>query len=74
MKLRYTTDREASVGRRAVAGRPTHTGSKAKWVGHVGGCVERTDASERYRCEACGETFESDAALERHLRAVGLVD
>jgi hypothetical protein len=25
-------------------------------------------------CEACGDSFESEAALERHVHEVGLVD
>lgn len=29
---------------------------------------------DRYRCEVCGETFESEAALERHVHETGLVD
>jgi len=32
------------------------------------------DARDRYRCEACEETFDSEAALERHVHGVGLVD
>lgn len=27
-----------------------------------------------YECDACGERFESEAALEEHVREVGLVD
>lgn len=29
---------------------------------------------EEYRCEACGETFETRTALERHVHEIGLVD
>lgn len=35
--------------------------------------TDDTDAEE-YVCEACGESFESEEALERHVREVGLVD
>ena len=29
---------------------------------------------DEYVCEACGESFESEEALDRHIREVGLVD
>lgn len=32
------------------------------------------DNDEEHVCEACGESFESEEALERHVREVGLVD
>jgi hypothetical protein len=32
------------------------------------------DGERSYVCEACGKSFESEAALEAHLRDVGLVD
>lgn len=37
---------------------------------------EPTDTTdeETYTCEACGESFESEAALERHINDVGIVD
>lgn len=35
---------------------------------------ETSDGSETYTCEACGKTFESEDALERHIHDVGLVD
>ena len=28
----------------------------------------------KHVCEACGESFESEAALERHVREVGLAE
>ncbi|WP_224448931.1 C2H2-type zinc finger protein [Haloprofundus salilacus] len=31
-------------------------------------------ASEPYVCETCGKEFESEEALEAHLRDAGLVD
>jgi hypothetical protein len=31
------------------------------------------DHEAEYECEACEKRFESEAALERHLRDVGLV-
>jgi DNA-directed RNA polymerase subunit RPC12/RpoP len=31
------------------------------------------EADEEYRCDVCGETFESDAALRDHVYSVGLV-
>ena len=33
--------------------------------------MERDDS---YRCDACGETFETEAELERHVHDIGLVD
>ena len=33
-----------------------------------------TAEDEEYECGVCGETFESEAALERHVHDVGLVD
>ena len=33
-----------------------------------------TDDNEEHVCEACGKSFESEEALERHVREVGLVD
>jgi hypothetical protein len=36
--------------------------------------MERTDESEPFVCEACGKSFESEEALERHVHDVGLVD
>lgn len=36
---------------------------------------KRERGSDReYECEACGDAFESEAALRRHVREVGLVD
>lgn len=35
--------------------------------------TEDTD-DEEYVCEACGESFESEEALERHIEEVGLVE
>jgi len=32
------------------------------------------EATERYRCAACGETFETRSDLERHVHDAGLVD
>jgi uncharacterized C2H2 Zn-finger protein len=32
------------------------------------------DDGETFRCEACGKEFESERALQAHVRAVGLVD
>ena len=32
------------------------------------------DQHDAVRCRICGRTFESDEALERHVRQVGLVD
>ena len=36
--------------------------------------MDRTLEEDAVVCEACGETFESEAALERHVHDVGLVD
>lgn len=33
-----------------------------------------TSGDGEFVCEACGETFESEAALEDHVHDVGLVD
>lgn len=33
---------------------------------------EKTD--HEYVCDACGDQFDSEAALERHIHEVGLVD
>lgn len=30
--------------------------------------------TDTYVCDACGRQFESEAALERHVKEVGLVD
>ena len=35
--------------------------------------TEETD-DEEHVCEACGKSFESEAALERHIREEGLVE
>ena len=32
------------------------------------------DADDEHVCEACEESFETEAALERHLHEAGLVD
>lgn len=32
------------------------------------------EGERRYVCDACGETFETEAELRRHLYAVGLVE
>lgn len=32
-----------------------------------------TTDTEEWTCEACGETFESEDELERHIHEVGLV-
>jgi DNA-directed RNA polymerase subunit RPC12/RpoP len=32
------------------------------------------DDHEVYRCEACGKEFDSERALQAHVRSVGLVD
>jgi DNA-directed RNA polymerase subunit RPC12/RpoP len=29
---------------------------------------------ETYRCDACGKEFDSERALQAHVRSVGLVD
>jgi DNA-directed RNA polymerase subunit RPC12/RpoP len=33
-----------------------------------------TNVGETYRCEACGKEFDSERALNDHVRSVGLVD
>ena len=33
-----------------------------------------TSHEETFTCEACGESFESEAALERHIKDEGIVD
>jgi hypothetical protein len=33
-----------------------------------------TDEPDQYVCEVCGESFASEAELERHVHDVGLVD
>jgi len=30
-------------------------------------------SDDAYRCEACGTEFDSERALERHIRSIGLV-
>lgn len=35
---------------------------------------EASDEGDTFECGACGETFESQEALERHIHDVGLVD
>jgi DNA-directed RNA polymerase subunit RPC12/RpoP len=32
------------------------------------------DERETYRCEVCGKEFDSEQALQAHVRSVGLVD
>ena len=32
------------------------------------------ESEAEFVCEVCGETFESETALERHVHDVGLVD
>lgn len=32
------------------------------------------DDGATHVCEACGDTFESEEALERHIQEVGLID
>ncbi|MFD1514970.1 hypothetical protein [Halomarina rubra] len=36
--------------------------------------TDRTDREREHTCEACGRTFETAAALGRHVHDVGLVD
>jgi DNA-directed RNA polymerase subunit RPC12/RpoP len=36
--------------------------------------TESESSSEEYVCEACGKSFETERALERHIHEVGLVD
>ncbi len=31
-------------------------------------------AEEEHRCDVCGDTFESEEELERHLRRMGVVE
>lgn len=33
-----------------------------------------TDEDETYECGVCGEEFDTEAALERHVHDVGIVD
>lgn len=42
--------------------------------GPRGSMDEPNDERDTYICEACGKTFESEEALERHIHNVGLVD
>jgi DNA-directed RNA polymerase subunit RPC12/RpoP len=32
------------------------------------------ESKQEYRCEACGQTFETRSELERHVHTTGLVD
>jgi len=36
--------------------------------------MAESETEAEYECAACGETFDSERALERHIREVGLVD
>lgn len=36
--------------------------------------TEANSDAETYRCESCGRSFDSEAALHRHVHDVGLVD
>ena len=35
---------------------------------------DMTNGDDEHVCEACGKDFDSEAALERHVREIGLVD